>query len=266
MMNWLQKYSGLRTRGTNIEKIELDNLSKEIKYYKKKYAKENEEMLVPSDKEEEISPDDQKKIDENIKKRQQKKKEMRDTISAEVYGDMNKAKNFVPREYEKTNEQKEMIKNKCKQCFLFKMDESDLNTVINSFKQVNVSKDEPLFKQGDSSDSVYFIEEGELECSKTYRKGDPPTFIKTYKPNEFIGLSALLYNDVRDCTITAKTNAILWSLDRENFRNILKDSNMKKREKYLEILQNCEIFQNFEIYETKYVILLKKLNLKKEVK
>ena len=74
MMQWLQNYTGLKSYGENVETSELQNLKKQLKYYKKKYEKEDKEMEIPSDKEEEIAPEDQIKIDEEIKKRQQKKK------------------------------------------------------------------------------------------------------------------------------------------------------------------------------------------------
>lgn len=48
MIEWLQNFSGLKTMGPNMERIELLNLRKEMSRYKKKYAKEDEEMVVKS--------------------------------------------------------------------------------------------------------------------------------------------------------------------------------------------------------------------------
>jgi hypothetical protein len=48
MIEWLQNYSGLGNTGQNMEKQELINLRKEMNYFKKKYAKEDEEMAVHS--------------------------------------------------------------------------------------------------------------------------------------------------------------------------------------------------------------------------
>ena len=62
MMQWLQNYTGLKTYGENIEISELNSLKKQLKYYKKKYEKEDKEIEILSDKEEEISPEDQKKL------------------------------------------------------------------------------------------------------------------------------------------------------------------------------------------------------------
>ena len=68
MMQWLQNYTGLKSYGENIETSELENLKRQLNYYKKKYEKEDKEMEILSDKEEEISPEDQLKIDEEMKK------------------------------------------------------------------------------------------------------------------------------------------------------------------------------------------------------
>jgi hypothetical protein len=49
MIEWLQSFSGYKSTGVNMERQELENLRKEMARYKKKYAKEDEEMEVKSD-------------------------------------------------------------------------------------------------------------------------------------------------------------------------------------------------------------------------
>ena len=262
MIDWLQKYSGLQTRGPNIERIELNNLRREMKHYKKKYGKDGEEMLVISDDEEEnenenekrkekkeITPEEQKQIDENIKKRRQKNKKTRETVSSEAYGEFNEQKNFVPVVREKDSEQKEKLKKNCEQCFLFNIDDADLNTIIDSFKSENFPATRKIYEQGTIGNKIYLLGSGELECWQIFRRGDPPTFMKNYKPGDFFGITSLLYSAPCQSTVIAKTDCVLWTLDRETFRNILKDSNIKKREKYIEILTNVDILQNFDLNE-----------------
>jgi hypothetical protein len=49
MIEWLQSFSGFKSTGVNMERQELENLRKEMARYKKKYAKEDEEMEVKSE-------------------------------------------------------------------------------------------------------------------------------------------------------------------------------------------------------------------------
>lgn len=60
--------------------------------------------------------------------------------------------------------------------------------------------------------------------------------MKEYNPGEAFGELALLYNCPRAATITAKTDSVLWSLDRKTFNYIVKDAAAKKREKFEEFL------------------------------
>ena len=68
-------------------------------------------------------------------------------------------------------------------------------------------------------------------------------------PGESFGELALLYNAPRAASIQAKTDSILFALDREAFNNIVKDAAMKKREKYLEVLGKVQILETIDSYE-----------------
>ena len=48
MIEWLQNFAGLKSAGPNMERLELKNLRQEMARYKKKFAKEDEEMQVAS--------------------------------------------------------------------------------------------------------------------------------------------------------------------------------------------------------------------------
>lgn len=51
MIEWLQNFSGLKSSVPNMERIELENLRKEMAKYKKKYAAEDDDAELHSDSE-----------------------------------------------------------------------------------------------------------------------------------------------------------------------------------------------------------------------
>ena len=122
-----------------------------------------------------------------------------------------------------------------------------------------------VIKQGDDGDDLYVVEDGMLSCSKLFvniillnslsdnlqnQAGKTePTHLKNYEPGEAFGELALLYNAPRAATITTKTPALLWSLDRATFNHIVKDSASKKRERYDNFLKSVKILQSMDAYE-----------------
>ena len=249
MIQWLQKKYNLSSSDIS-PKNELEFLRKKVQDYRKKYHKEDKEMEVSSDSDSELDEEEQKRIDEEMRKRQQKKKGMRTSVSAEVYGIHNVKKPYVPRVIPKTNEQKERIKDKCMQSFIFNsLEDKELKTVIDSFEEKRYTAGQNVITQGEEGDVLYLVDSGELDCEKVFKAGDAPTYLKTYKPGESFGELALLYNAPRAATIRAKTDATCWALDRECFNNIVKDAAIKKREKYENTLKKVEILKSIDPYE-----------------
>ena len=229
---------------------ELIDLRKQVEQYRKKFDEKDEEMVVSSESEPEVNAEEQKKIDEELKKRSQKKKNFRVSVSAEVYGIHNVKKPFKPRVIPKTEEQKQRIKEKCMQSFLFNsLEDKDLQTVIDSFEEKKYKAGENVITQGDEGDVLYLVDSGELDCEKVFKAGDPPTFLKKYHAGESFGELALLYNAPRAATIRATTESTCWALDRECFNNIVKNAAIKRREKYENTLKKVEILKSIDPYE-----------------
>ena len=264
MIQWLQKKYNLK-QGDTSQKAELEKLREQVKEYRKKYSKEDKEMEVSSESDSEVDPEEQKRIDEEMRKRQMKKKGMRTSVSAEVYGIHNVKKPYVPRVIPKTNEQIERIKDRCMLSFIFNsLEDKELKTVIDSFEEKKYKAGQNVITQGEEGDVLYLVDSGELDCEKVFKAGDPPTYLKTYKPGESFGELALLYNAPRAATIRAKTDSTLWALDRECFNNIVKDAAIKKREKYENTLKKVEILKSIDPYELGQICdALKTQNFKK---
>jgi len=96
---------------------------------------------------------------------------------------------------------------------------------------------------------LFVVDSGELDCYKKFGKDQEPKFLKTYQPGESFGELSLLYNAPRAASIKSKTESVLWSLDRDCFNNIVKDSSMKKREKYENFLKGVELLESMDPYE-----------------
>ena len=87
--------------------------------------------------------------------------------------------------------------------------------------------------------------------------------MKTYLPGESFGELSLLYNAPRAASIKAKTNSVLYSLDRDTFNNIVKDAAAKKREFYESFLKSVELLKDMDGYErSKIGDALKSVNFK----
>ncbi len=80
-------------------------------------------------------------------------------------------------------------------------------------------------------------------------KGDEPKKVKSYCSGDSFGELALLYNSPRAATVIAKTDCILWTVDRATFNNIVKEAAQKKREQYENFLKSVEILHSVEPYE-----------------
>ena len=259
-----EKYD--KKSGEDYKTMELKNLHERIKVYRQKYNNEDKEMEVSSESDSNLSSEEQKKIDEEMKNRQQKKKKVyRKGVSAEAYGIYNKKKPFVPRVIPKTDEQKESIREKCKQSFLFNsLEGKELQTIIDSFEEKRYKAGQNVITQGEEGDVLYLVDSGDLDCEKVFKAGDPPTYLKTYHPGESFGELALLYNAPRAATIRAKTDAICWALDRECFNNIVKNAAMQKRERYESTLKKVELLKTIDPYELGQICdALKTQNFKK---
>jgi len=129
------------------------------------------------------------------------------------------------------------------------LEESELSIVVDAIEEVQAAPGTAIITEGDAGDCMYVLESGSLECTKVFKKGDPPTKLKVYVPGEGFGELALLYNAPRAATITATEASVVWKLDRGTFNHIVKDAAQRKREKYDSFLQSVPILQSIDPYE-----------------
>ena len=135
----------------------------------------------------------------------------RSSVSAEVYGAFNKKEDFKPRVIPKDEEQKKRILNKIGESFLFSsLEQNEMEAVLGAFEEKKFNAGDAVITQGEQGDVLYFIEEGELDCYKTFKKEDGDVWLKLYNPGEAFGELALLYN--------APTNIAMLSFFLDIFR------------------------------------------------
>jgi len=187
------------------------------------------------------------------------------SVSAEAYGVWNKKKNFVPKVVAKSSEKREKLKERLLSSFMFKnLEPKDLNIVIDAMEEFNAKQGDWVIKQGEDGDVLYVVIEGQLACSKLFEGESTPKFLLNYCPGMSFGELALLYNAPRQASIQASEDCLLYSLDRECFNNIVKDSAMRRREKYKEFLDQVSLLDTLEDSEkSKVCDCLKPIYFKK---
>jgi len=175
MINWLQNFQGQQNIfESSAERNELSELRKEMKKYKKKYNLSgnavDEEMVIDSDVSNNEGEEDDK-VDELIEQRKQKQKGKggRSSVSAEVYGEFNLKKAFVPKVITKTEDQIKRIQDKVLKSFIFNMlDEKELKIIIDAMEEYCCKPGDYVIKQGDPGAVLYIIEKGEYDCYKQF--------------------------------------------------------------------------------------------------
>lgn len=250
MFKWIKMHMGIIYTPEELKlKEELESLRKEVKKYQKKYDKKRDEEEEVSSDEEDLDAEEQARIDELLNINAIKLTSQRSSVSAEAFGRFNQKAEFTPIVIYKSNEQKEVIRKKMLKDFLFNhLDERELNTVIDAFEERKIEANQTIIAQGDiNADDVFLVDSGELDCSKKINGIE--TYLKTYTSGQSFGELALLYNAPRAATIIAKTNCLLWALNRNCFNAIIRNSAVKKRGEYERFLQSVEILQTMNQYE-----------------
>jgi CRP-like cAMP-binding protein len=95
------------------------------------------------------------------------------------------------------------------------------NALFYVLEEINVPSGEVLRKQGDTSDSLFFLNTGKL--SVTYKQNGRTTFLGSLEPGTFFGVDTFFSNSICTVSITAHSSAKLFELHREVFRELVKE-------------------------------------------
>jgi cAMP-dependent protein kinase regulator len=176
--------------------------------------------------------------------------QQRKSVSAEVFGQFNPKTEFKLKVVPKTDAVKQQIRELLIGIFMFKnLEEKDMQTILNSMEVKEFAKDDMVITQDDDGDELFIVGNGSLNCFKRFSGTNKDTFLKQYQKGEVFGELALLYNLPRAASIQANQDSVLYSLNRDCFNNIVKESAMKNRLRYEEFLSQVEVLQSLDTYE-----------------
>lgn len=170
----------------------------------------------------------------------------RNSVSAEVYGQYNKKKDFIAPVHPKTEEQKTHILNLISKNFLFQFLDADTKKIITDAMEVkHFPKETKVIVQGENGDHLYLIDSGKLHCYST-DENQKITPLANYSQGDLFGELALLYNCPRAATIETISDSTLFSLDRITFNSLVKDAMIERRLKNLQIISKIELFDTLK--------------------
>jgi len=222
------------------EREAANNEEEEIKVIEEP-EEERSHKVIKTDSDTTSSSDDSDSVGELPKPKPRAERKPRKSISAEAFGKWNRKEDFVPPVIPKTDAQKERIRSKLTSFLFNGLEPKEIEIVICAMTELRAAAGDKVIIEGNEGDCLYVVEEGELDCTKLFPGNTEVTFFKTYVAGEAFGELALLYNAMRAASITAKTECILWSLDRRTFNHIVKDSAIRRRTMYETFLKKVSL-------------------------
>jgi cAMP-dependent protein kinase regulator len=202
----------------------------------------------PDDVGEDGEDDEDQDFDDVLMAAQQAaaKRGQRTSVSAEAYGAWNQMDaTFVPPFYEKSPEHEDFFLQLLSRNPIFAaLPAASIRLVIGAIFPHDSARGEIVIQEGDDGDYLFFVESGELECSK-----GALGVIKIYGPGDVFGELALLYNSPRAATIVALQPSRLWKLDRTTFNKIVRDVAAAQVERIRSFIMSVPMFTSLDLYE-----------------
>lgn len=168
----------------------------------------------------------------------------RSSVSAEALNPKLFDANWQPPYHDLTPAQIERLNRLIVKNFLFSsLEEDALSTVLHALQEQSYKKDDVVIRQGDEGEYFYLIEKGEVDYIVNGKK------VSSGGPGASFGELALMYNSPRAATVQARSDLILWALDRSTFRRILLEVTARKREMYEAFLKDVAILGGLLLYQ-----------------
>jgi len=173
----------------------------------------------------------------------------RASVSAEAYGQWNKAQAFEPPVHPKSEEQKGRILAVLQDSFMFaSLAPKEKEVVADAMQEKIFEAGDQIIEQGDDGEAMFVVEEGQVNCYKRQSEGEDK-LVKQCCAGDAFGELALLYNCPRAASVKSHERSVLWQLDRETFSHIVRGSASKRRERYEDFLKKVPVLKTMEGYE-----------------
>jgi len=128
------------------------------------------------------------------------------------------------------------------------LEPEELTDVLDAMFLVKKSAGEVIMKQGDDGDNFYCIDQGVVDIFIS-KDGGPSNHFGEIAAGGSFGELALIYGTPRAATIQAKTDVVLWAIDRDTYRRILMGSVMRRRQLYEDFLAGMPLFEGRDRWE-----------------
>lgn len=177
----------------------------------------------------------------------------RPALSAEAYGSWNKPTHHEPELFPKDDDQERQIRKGLRGSpFFAAMPEEDLKIAINASRPRSFEKDDEVTTEGDENgDEFYILSEGSVHAYKKLGSQPHPgqKLVTFNQPGQSFGELALLHNCPRAATIIAAEPCILYSLDRDTFKMVLRDNAIARRERNMGFLRSVKLLDPLDTIE-----------------
>eukprot|EP00450_Noctiluca_scintillans_P027125 CAMPEP_0194519468 /NCGR_PEP_ID=MMETSP0253-20130528/53134_1 /TAXON_ID=2966 /ORGANISM="Noctiluca scintillans" /LENGTH=405 /DNA_ID=CAMNT_0039363613 /DNA_START=42 /DNA_END=1259 /DNA_ORIENTATION=+ len=267
MILWLRRRCGAPVRGvlsdqTTKEALadELDRMAKFVQEAGTSVKTDEDGKEADSASESDDDDDEEEEPPQFVRPVNSKP---RQSVSAEAYGAWNKKMAYTPPVHPKTEEQSQRLSQTLMRSFMFSsLHEEDLQTILMAMVEKRFSAAEKVIVEGDEGDFLFVIESGTFDCIKIIDGASK--VVKTCGQGDVFGELALLYNCPRAASVVAMDDSVCWQLDRESFNHIVKDSAMKRRDKYENFLKSVTILSTISPYERSQICDALKVELYSE--
>lgn len=119
--------------------------------------------------------------------------------------------------------------------FLRNLDRTQVQEIIDCMFSQEFKNNQFVCREGAVGTELYVIASGEVEVTKNGH---------VMGPGRLFGELAILYNCTRTATVKALTNTKVWTLDRNSFQTIMRNTGMVRQTEYMNFLKSVPEFQH----------------------